>query len=123
MGFIKPVEVLLKTTCTAPDDCSDDMNVKSSFGYFIPIEKSFATTLKSIPSNIDLYSNQKPKKHKNDFFDGYYVKNLLKPESNKLGILLYSDDLEVTNAVSSSRTKHKLSMYSFRNILFYFSFM
>ena len=34
-----------------------------------------------------------------------------------------SDDLEVTNAVGSSRTKHKLSMYSFRNILFYFSFM
>jgi hypothetical protein len=67
-------------------------------------------TLKSIPPHIDINFNQNNKKFKNDFFGGNFVKTGLQPDNNKLAILLYSDDLELTNAVGSSRTKHKLNI-------------
>jgi hypothetical protein len=110
LGFIKPEEILLKTTCTAPNNNSGDMIIKSSFGYYIPFEKSLTNTLKSIPPHIDINFNQNNKKFKNDFFGGNFVKTGLQPDDNKFAILLYSDDLELTNAVGSSRTKHKLSI-------------
>jgi hypothetical protein len=87
------------------------MIIKSSFGYYIPFEKSLTNTLKSIPPLIDINFNQNNKKFKNDFFDGNYGKTQLQPDDNKLAILLYSDDLELTNAVESIRTKHKLSIF------------
>ena len=108
LGFIKPEEVLLTTSCTAPIDNNEDMTIKSSFGYYIPFEKSLAKTMKCIPRCMNLNYNQNHKKFKDDFNDGDYIKKRLK--TNELAILIYTDDLELTNPIGSSRTKHKLSM-------------
>jgi hypothetical protein len=43
------------------------MIIESSFGYYIPFEKSLTNTLKSIPPHIDINFNQNNKKFKNDF--------------------------------------------------------
>jgi len=60
---------------------------------------------------MDLNYNQNHKKLKDDFNDGDYIKKRLKP--NELAILIYTDDLELTNAIDTRRTKHKLSMKKF----------
>ena len=109
LGFIKPEEVLLKTSCNAPNDNSEEMIIKSNFGYYIPFDKCLENTLKNLPPEIDLQKNNH-KNFKNDIFDGSYVQNLNKTSTDRLAILLYTDELELTNAVGSSRTKHKLSM-------------
>jgi hypothetical protein len=84
LGFIKPEEVLLTTSCTAPIENNDDMTIKYSFGYYIPFEKSLAKTMKCILRSMDLNYNQNHKKFKDDFNDGDYIKKRLKP--NKLAI-------------------------------------
>ena len=109
LGFIKPEQVLLKTSIIPPDDSSDEMTTRSSFGYYIPFEKCLSNTLKNIPETINLSVNRNDSNLKQDIFNGNYVKKILKSNSDKLVLAIYCDELEFTNAVGSSRTKHKLS--------------
>ena len=115
LGFIKPEEVLLKTTSTI--DNNDELIEKSSFGYYIPFEKTLTKLLDNLPQNIDLQKfniDSKTNSSLNsDIFDGKYVKKILKAtnlNSNYLSFLIYCDEMELTNAIGSSRTKHKLSI-------------
>jgi hypothetical protein len=119
LGFIKPEEVLLKTTVTIDDN--DELIEKSSFGYYIPFEKTLTKLLHNLPQNIDLQNfnvNSKTNSSLNsDIFDGKYVKNILNAtnlNSNYLSFIIYCDEMEVTNAIGSSRTKHKLSIILIR---------
>jgi hypothetical protein len=116
LGYIKPEEVLLKTACSY--DENNKLIEKSSFGYYIPFETSLAKHLENIPKNIDLNKfnqlEQTDNLLKSDFFDGQYVKKVISTSrrhymTNFLSFLIYNDDVELTNAIGASRTKHKLS--------------
>ena len=121
LGFIKPEEVLLKTTSTFDD--SDKKIEKSSFGYYIPFERSLSKHLENIPKYNDLNKfnqNDTINTHLNfDIFDGKYVKKILETRTlnkNFLSFLIYCDEMEQTNAIGTSRSKHKLSMIFIINI-------
>ena len=110
IGFIKPEKVLLKTSVCMATDNIDEVLTESKYGYFIPFEKSLVKTLTNLPETIDL--NFKINKNlKNEFFDGTYVQSILNQKNMNLNLAigLYCDEIELTNAVGASRTKHKLS--------------
>ncbi len=118
-GFIKPEEVVLKTTCTI--DSNDELKEKSSFGYYIPFERTLTKLLDNLPQNIDLQKfnvdSETNSSLKSDIFNGKYVKTILKAtnlNSYYLSFLIYCDEMEVTNAIGSSRTKHKMSIILIR---------
>ena len=110
IGFIKPEKVLLKTSVCMATDNIDEVLTESKYGYFIPFEKSLVKTLTNLPETIDL--NFKINKNlKNEFSDGTYVQSILNQKNMNLNLAigLYCDEIELTNAVGASRTKHKLS--------------
>jgi hypothetical protein len=116
LGFIKPEQVLLKTACSF--DANNTLLEKSDFGYYIPFEATLTKQLQHMPKNINLnkfnHLNRNQSNLKCDFFDGKYVKKILSKKfdsmPNFLLFLLYCDDVEFTNAIGSSRTKHKMSI-------------
>ena len=116
LGFIKPEQDLLKTACSFA--ANNTLLEKSDFGYFIPFEATLTKQLQHMPKNINLnkfyHLNRNQSNLKCDFFDGKYVKKILSNKfdsmPNFLLFLLYCDDVEFTNAVGSSRTKHKMSI-------------
>jgi hypothetical protein len=99
---------------------------QKTLGYYVPFKKKLEILL-ALPENNTLnnYNNAilKSKNIKSEICDGEFIKKLIKDkeESNKAKnlcvekiILLFSfyyDDIEVVNAIGSSRTKHKLGNY------------
>ena len=97
MGYIEPEPILLETKCFA-DSENEEMVNKNHYGYFIPFRETWTKTIENLPEYINLY--HEPNQFlKNDYFDGNYVKK--KPQflksKTKLAILIFTDDLEVTN--------------------------
>ena len=102
-------------------DSNDELLEKSSFGYYIPFERTLTKLLDNLLQNIDLQKfnvdSETNSSLKSDIFNGKYVKTILKAtnlNSNYLSFLIYCDEMEVTNAIGSSRTKHKMSIILIR---------
>ncbi len=109
MGYIKPEKVTLSTTVSASDDL--DLNENSSYGYYVPMEKSLKKLLEYIPDkslNFNFRNNLK-----SDVFDGNYMKKLINSmnQENTLSFCIYCDDIEMVNPIGSNRKVHKLSKF------------
>ncbi len=118
IGFIKPEEVVFKSEVSA-DPVNEELLVEERYGYYIPFSKSLKKTIENLPPSLNLNYQNDTNTLKTDCFDGIYVKNMLKQVkgNTKLAILIYTDDIELTNPVGANRTKHKLSNI---RITFYF---
>ena len=104
----------MKTSSSYTEE-SDELTEKSSFGYYIPFEKSLSKLIVNLSKNTNLYefNENNINELKTDFFNGKFVQEIFKNRdfvaSDFLSILIYTDEIELTNAIGSSRTKHKLS--------------